>query len=78
MTVTKAQEASYEGEGWILSEVVESSLNNEGVKVSTVQHAQWKSSLNPGMLNIVIVPPEFLPVWSLLEYIEYLINLTYF
>jgi lipopolysaccharide export system permease protein len=72
LTVTKAEEASYEDEGWILSEVVQSSLDKGGVKVSTAKYTQWEFSLNPDMLDIVIVPPEFLPIWSLLEYIEYL------
>jgi lipopolysaccharide export system permease protein len=72
--VTKAKHARYDGERWTLSEVVQSSLDIRGVEVTAVEHAQWKSTLNPGMVNIVIVPPEFLPVWSLLEYIDYLDN----
>ena len=72
--VTKAKKARYDGERWTLSDVVQSSLDSRGVEVSAVEHAEWKSTLNPGMVNIVIVPPEFLPVWSLLEYIDYLDN----
>jgi lipopolysaccharide export system permease protein len=34
--------------------------------------ALWHSQLNPGMVNIVVVPAEFLPVWDLLGYIGYL------
>jgi lipopolysaccharide export system permease protein len=70
--VTKAEEARYEGEHWTLSGVIQSNLDKDGVSVKSVEYAQWRSQLNPGMLNVVVVPPEFLPVWSLVEYIRYL------
>jgi len=70
--VTKAKEARYDGENWTLSDVVQSTIDSRGVEVRAVEYAEWQSTLNPGMVNIVIVPPEFLPVWSLVEYIDYL------
>lgn len=70
--VTKAQEAYYENDKWALSDVVQSTIDEQGVEVRSVAHALWHSQLNPGMVNIVLVPAEFLPVWSLLDYIHYL------
>jgi len=70
--VTKAQEAYYEGTTWALSDVVQSTIDEQGVQVRSIAHARWRSQLNPGMVNIVLVPPEFLPLWSLLDYIRYL------
>jgi lipopolysaccharide export system permease protein len=70
--VTQAKEASYDGENWTLSEVIQSNLDKDGVSVKAVEYAKWRSQLNPGMLNVVVVPPEFLSVWSLVEYIDYL------
>ncbi len=70
--VTKAKNAYYEQDSWALSDVVQSTINEKGVEVRSVAHALWRSQLNPGMVNIVLVPPEFLPVWSLLDYIRYL------
>jgi len=70
--VTQAKEARYDDTGWTLSDVIQSNLDKDGVSVKAVEYAQWRSQLNPGMLNVVIVPPEFLPVWSLVEYIRYL------
>lgn len=70
--VTKAEEAQYDEDSWTLTGVIQSTLDETGVKVRTVEHARWKSQLNPGMVNIVVVPPEFLPVWGLMEYIAYL------
>jgi len=70
--VTKAKEAEYDEDSWTLTDVIQSTLDEKGVKVRSVEHARWKSQLNPGMVNVVVVPPEFLPVWGLLEYITYL------
>ena len=70
--LTKAKQAEYEEDSWILTDVIQSTINEAGVKVRSVSHARWKSQLNPGMVNIVVVPPEYLPVWDLLEYIHYL------
>ncbi len=70
--VTKAKTATYDANTWTLSDVVQSTLDESGVRVRAVEHARWRSQLNPGMVNIVIVPPEFLPLWGLLEYISYL------
>ncbi len=70
--VTKAQQAHYEGSTWSLTDVVQSTIDEQGVEVRSIEHARWRSQLNPGMVNIVLVPPEFLPLWSLLDYIHYL------
>jgi lipopolysaccharide export system permease protein len=70
--VTKAQEAYYEGTTWALSDVVQSTVDEKGVEVRSIAHAIWRSQLNPGMVNIVLVPPEFLSIWNLLDYIHYL------
>ncbi|AFJ03628.1 putative Permease [Methylophaga frappieri] len=70
--VTRAASGRYVNERWVLNNVVQSYLDTDGVEVRSVAHARWHSQLNPGMLNVVIVPPAFLPVWDLLEYIHYL------
>jgi len=70
--VTKAKEARYEAGEWTLFDVLQSQLDSQGVAVKAIEYARWRSNLNPGMVNIVVVPPEFLPVWSLVEYIDYL------
>lgn len=70
--LTKAKSAVYKEDSWILSDVIQSKISEEGVKVSSVSHARWRSKLNPGMLNIVVVSPEFLPVWDLISYVSYL------
>lgn len=70
--LTKAKKATYKDGGWVLSDVVQSSIDESGVEVNAISYATWKSELNPGMLNVVVVPAEFLPVWDLLSYIDFL------
>ncbi len=70
--LTRAAQAHYEDGSWILTDVLQSTIDERGIEVSSVNHARWRSRLNPGMLNIVVMPPEFLPVWSLVSYIDYL------
>jgi len=72
--ITESETAEYDNEddSWLLSNVVQSTLDEQGVQIRSIEHARWKSQLNPGMVNIVVVPPEFLPVWSLIQYVSFL------
>lgn len=70
--ISKAEQASHNSEVWILEQVVHSRIDERSIQVQSEATQQWQSTLNPGMLNVVVVPPEFLPVWSLLDYIQYL------
>lgn len=70
--VSKAKQATYDGADWILEQVKQSQLDEAGVKITSTDQQQWQSTLNPSVLNVAAVPPEYLPVWGLLEYIQYL------
>lgn len=70
--VITAKEARYNDDSWTLTDVIQSTIDEKGVQVRAVEYANWQSQLNPGMANIVVVPPEFLPVWNLMKYISYL------
>ena len=70
--VTKAKEAYYEGSSWTLTDVIQSTIDEKGIQIRSIERAKWISQLNPGMVNIVLVPPEFLSVWKLRDYIQYL------
>ena len=70
--ITKAKIAEYEGNSWILSNVKQSIINEQGIIARSLEYARWKSQLNPKMVNIILVPPEFLSAWRLIGYIEFL------
>ena len=43
-----------------------------GVTRRSFRQAAWDSLLNPEMINLVIVQPQYLSAWGLIEYIHYL------
>jgi len=70
--IIKAKEAHYENEQWVLNDVVQSIISDDKVENKVIHNAHLESTLNLGLLSIIVVPPEFLPVWNLLAYIQYL------
>ncbi|MDQ7073139.1 MAG: LPS export ABC transporter permease LptG [Gammaproteobacteria bacterium] len=70
--ITRAKEAIYQDDGWLLTDVVQSTIDEQGVQVRVVERARWHSPLNPGIANIVVIEPQFLSVWNLYQYISYL------
>ena len=68
----KAEQARYSDQSWTLENVVQSIIDEKQVKVRTIKYKHWESQLNPGLLNVVVVPPEYLPVWELMTYVDYL------
>ncbi len=70
--ITQAKQATYQDESWILTDVVQSTIDEHGVQIRSIERAQWRSPLNPGIANIVVMKPEFLPLWDLVQYIAYL------
>lgn len=70
--VTKAKQANYVDKSWSLTDVIQSTIDEQGVKIRIIENTRWQSPLNPGIANIVVMKPEFLPVWSLVQYISYL------
>ena len=67
-----AETASYQGNAWLLEEVVDTRLRNK--EISTEKYAQqvWQSSLTPEKLGVVTVTPESLSIRGLLDYLDYL------
>ena len=73
-SVTAAQRAEYLSDGvWTLHEVAQTIFGDGGVP-SVARHAQaeWRSAVNPGMLDALIVLPERMSTWSLYKYIQHL------
>lgn len=67
-----AASASFDGENWQLKNVRQSNIGAEGVVTKTSQTLQWRSLLNPSLVNVVSVTPENLAIWRLYRYIIYL------
>ncbi len=71
-TVTTAGEASYEGSSWLLKQVLRSSVSEDGVDSIREKTLTWQSLLNPELIGVVTVTPDYLSAPGLYRYIEYL------
>lgn len=71
-TVTTAGKASYEGSSWLLQGVLSSSVSEDGVESSRQKTLSWQSLLNPELIGVVTVKPDYLSAPGLFRYIGYL------
>ena len=71
-TSTYARRGRYVNGQWILEDIEQSVIDNEKIVINKLKHAAWASLLNPGVINLVTIKPDYLPLWGLLEYIDYL------
>jgi len=69
---TYADSAVYTGDTWRLENILQSELSQQGVQTSRSRRAVWNSLLDPGMLSLLVVEPNFLPVWALYRYIDFM------
>lgn len=67
-----ADSATYQGDVWLLSRVVNTQLSQQTVTTTNLAQQVWKSSLTPEKLGVVTVTPESLSVRGLLDYLDYL------
>ncbi|MBC7804078.1 MAG: LPS export ABC transporter permease LptG [Candidatus Parcubacteria bacterium] len=71
--VTEAQRASYSGNGlWRLEKVAQTRLETAGPQTASYAEAEWRSAVNPDMLNVLIVVPERMSAWKLYKYLQHL------
>ena len=72
LEASHAEGARYEDGRWVLEGIALSRVDGEGVKVERVEHAEWDSMLDPGLLKVVVADPRALPVWGLYKYIRFM------
>jgi lipopolysaccharide export system permease protein len=68
-----AAQADYLGGGvWKLLDVAQTEFTPDGPRVEHLASAQWHSTVNPEMIDVLIVDPERMSVWKLYKYTEHL------
>jgi lipopolysaccharide export system permease protein len=72
LVATHAAGARYGEEGWVLEDIARSRVTAAGVEVERTERAEWNSMLDPGLLKVVVVDPQVLPVWGLYKYIRFM------
>lgn len=74
-TVTAAKRAFFEESGhWRLEGVAQTHFSATGneATASNVETMEWRSSITPDLLSVMLVVPEQMSAWSLYQYTEYL------
>ncbi len=72
LVATHAEGARYLDGQWILEGISRSRVARDGVKVERISNSGWDSMLDPGLLKVVVVNPQALPVWGLWKYIRFM------
>jgi len=72
-SITAAQRAQYESEDkWRLEDVKQTRFNSQGALVFNQPQMEWHTSLNPRLLNVLLLLPEKMSSWDLYQYTEHL------
>lgn len=67
-----ANEAEYTDQQWLLTDIQQTIIGDDEITNQTLKRARWDSLLDPEMINFVIVKPQFLTIWGLIKYIDFL------
>ena len=71
--MTVAQRAEYQSGGrWRLLDVVQTEFTREGPRTTRLPEQEWRSAVNPEMLDALIVRPERMSAWALHKYTQHL------
>jgi len=71
-TSTFARRAEYKDDQWVLEDIRQTEITDEGVNIRQMNFATWEALLNPDVINLIIVKPRFLSFIGLYNYISYL------
>lgn len=68
-----AQKAIYQGDNqWRLEQIRQSEISKREVREFQVPAEAWRSSIDPELLNVVVVSPDNLSLYDLAMYIDFL------
>lgn len=72
-SITVAERASYlEETRWQLEGVRQTRFDKQGAIVDNRPNLEWRSSLNPDILSVLLVVPEQMSAWNLYQYTQHL------
>jgi lipopolysaccharide export system permease protein len=67
-----AESAEYLDDQWMMKDINESLVSDEKVESRYFNKAAWNSLINPEIINVVTVKPQYLTMLGLANYINYL------
>lgn len=72
VSATFANQATYQGDHWLLDKVTTTKITEQGTSLETGENERWESGLSPDVLSVLIVKPENLSMSGLFTYATYL------
>jgi lipopolysaccharide export system permease protein len=71
--MTEATRGEYAGSGsWRLLGVARTVFGPSGPTTARYAEAEWRSAVNPDLLNVLLVAPERMSAWKLYRYLQHL------
>ena len=72
-SISQAREGKFVHENlWILKDVVQTRFEEDHTSVASYATLDWRSVLTPGILSVLLVPPEKMSLWTLFSYVQHL------
>jgi len=71
-TITRAEHAYYYNNKWTLTHITRSVITEDKVSSEELPNMSWESLLKPDLIGVVAVKPNYLSVWGLYKYLNYL------
>lgn len=73
LSISEAKNGHYSGDRvWTLNDVVETRFSKEGTKVVSHASLDWESVLTPEVLSVLMVDPQKMSAWNLVQYTRHL------
>ena len=69
---TSAKSAVYEGDEWLVTNVVHRQIKPEGITTKEAQKERWKRLISPDLFDVITVKPKQMSASKLHRYIKYL------
>jgi Predicted permeases len=69
---TYAKSGKYVEDQWLLEDIEQSIIEEGRITRKELKLAAWESLLSPDVISLVTIKPEYLALWGLFEYIDYL------
>ncbi len=71
-TSTFARRAEYKNDQWVLEDIRQTEITDEGINIKQMNLATWEALLNPDVINLLLIKPQFMSLIGLFDYISYL------
>jgi lipopolysaccharide export system permease protein len=72
-SISHAARGEYQQDNlWLLHNVVQTRFEGTRTSVNKVMELQWRSVLNPSILDVLMVVPEQMALWELYAYLQHL------